>query len=359
MAWVVCVCVCVCVWVCVQIYVHIQYYTLFNPTFTNKVRVISSLEMNSSTYYWYKYGFVVLWCCWCVMSGLSLSHHDESDNRTRDTVNNSRRKLQSLEQPPSAPQQESYSKSVGFYLMDWDFTCESVPCDASTNSNLETLQQAYVHMVIGTDHPTSFGLLVYRMCEVFQKCIRPQNVKLILQHQLLEDSSVSYANCSNFLRQIDVEFYDWWGKFTVDNKMRQSYRLLDTKNIQDDKRIIYQTDIDEVPDPKLFALALKELASGSCDAIRGMWRDRIAVDGSLAPVNIDSKMSLEQQFPLRCDISNNVVGAGMTRKVIAYRSNYRVSILNRRFQSISSNLTWLMCRLMVANMIFGVIVRAT
>jgi hypothetical protein len=56
---------------------------------------------------------------------------------------------------------------------------------------------------------------------------------------------------------------------------------------------------------------------------------------------------------------NFVVGAGMTRKVIAYRSNYRVSILNRRFQSISSNLTWLMCRLMVANMIFGVIVRAT
>jgi hypothetical protein len=244
--------------------------------------------------------------------------------------------------------EEKLIQSVGFALPSEGYTCPSVPCITTMNDLV--LQSAYVHMVIGTDHPTSYALLIYRVCEALQKCIHPQNLHIILQHRQVEDVSISFRNCSNFLRHVvGASYLDWWGTFTADNKMKQTYRALaglpstlpshvNTNNAPDtdatnivnaearQHRLIYQTDIDEVPDPTLFALALEEFQRGECDAIRGYWRDRITLDGSLAPIAISGQHSLEDQFPLRCEISNNVVGAGMTRKVIAYRANYRVRL---------------------------------
>ena len=47
------------------------------------------------------------------------------------------------------------------------------------------------------------------------------------------------------------------------------------------KSYLYHSDLDEVPDSKYLQQAVMELETGTCDAIRGVWRDRSTMDGSL------------------------------------------------------------------------------
>ena len=85
------------------------------------------------------------------------------------------------------------------------------------------------------------------------------------------------------------------------------------------------TDIDEFPDRKELLYALEELDSGSCDAIKGTWTERLTTDGALKDVELFSGVSLLDQFPLKCKISRNFMPERTTVKVVVYRSNYRVS----------------------------------
>jgi hypothetical protein len=104
--------------------------------------------------------------------------------------------------------------------------------------------------------------------------------------------------------------------------MIETYNLLNKTVKNDSKLLIYHTDIDEIPDPIKFKIALNEIESGSCDSIRGYWVDRISNDGSLN--NIELNSSLTTQYPLQCRISESVVGGGKTIKILAYRANLRV-----------------------------------
>jgi hypothetical protein len=99
--------------------------------------------------------------------------------------------------------------------------------------------------------------------------------------------------------------------------------------IHKEDTIIYQTDIDEIPDPHEFMMALTELNSGKCDAIWGTWRDRVTSNGKISTIKVENSMRLEDQFPLRCQISSNIVH-GMTKKTIAYRGIFRVRYLSLR-----------------------------
>ena len=47
-------------------------------------------------------------------------------------------------------------------------------------------------------------------------------------------------------------------------------------------------------------------------------------NGTLSRVQLSSENTLHDQFPLRCHISENFVGGGMTKKTILYKSNLRV-----------------------------------
>ena len=62
----------------------------------------------------------------------------------------------------------------------------------------------------------------------------------------------------------------------------------------------------------------------ACHSVIGFWRDRVSLNGNLSLVKLTSEQTLHDQFPLRCHISENFVGGGMTKKTILYKSNLRV-----------------------------------
>jgi hypothetical protein len=168
------------------------------------------------------------------------------------------------------------------------------------------------------------NLMIFRICEVFQYCIKKDNIRIIIHIKTNENiaNNLNFISIKNILDLLSIHYTLWEGVFSADGKMIETYNLF-TKSIKNDsKLIIYHSDIDEIPDPMKFKLALEELRSGSCDVIRGIWFERISNDGSLTNILLNS--SLTSQYPLQCKISDTVVGGGKTKKVIAYRANLRV-----------------------------------
>ena len=97
-----------------------------------------------------------------------------------------------------------------------------------------------------------------------------------------------------------VSHIEWIGDFNPQEKMIRSFEVF--QNITHRDSLIYHTDLDEIPDIKSLAKALKELENGECDAVLGFWRDRVSENGKLLKVH-HGKQSLQEQFPLRCHIS--------------------------------------------------------
>lgn len=239
------------------------------------------------------------------------------------------------------------SFSLSFEIPDLGFTCPSVPCPQHRiGSNISTLptnvlQDGYYHMIVGLENPTNFNLLIWRVCEGFQLCIPPQNFLLILhgpsqqqptpseqsnesdaakESAALREYAMTTKRVVAFLEDRGISINLWHGEFSSDAKMEQAYALL--KGKVDNNKIIYHTDIDEITDAKDLEEALKELGSGSCDYVRGSWSERLSRTGSLNKVELTSPLKL--QYPLRCKVSDNVVGGGMTKKTVLYRANLRV-----------------------------------
>lgn len=65
------------------------------------------------------------------------------------------------------------------------------------------------------------------------------------------------------------------------------------------KSYLYNSDLDEIPDSKYLQQAVLELETGTCDAIRGVWKDRSTMDGSLKRKNqIRSNCHLQDIYDL-------------------------------------------------------------
>jgi hypothetical protein len=90
---------------------------------------------------------------------------------------------------------------------------------------------------------------------------------------------------------------------------------------------ILHCDLDEFPQRETFQRAWEELHSpaNTCDAVVAQWADRIADGGRLTKVKASSTSgSVEEQFPLRCELSNQFVGGARTSKALIYRAPFRV-----------------------------------
>jgi hypothetical protein len=206
-------------------------------------------------------------------------------------------------------------RSIPFYLTDINFGCPSVAC------KYPFLEDSVFHLVVGTNHDSYFPTLVNRVCEAFQKCMHVDNMKIILQASSKELSeAASFVQGSVFLQSLGIKHEVWTGTFTGDKKMLHTYRTL--KGTRRDA-FIYQTDIDEIPDPRTLKKALKQLEAGECNAIRAKWADRLAIDGALNPIVLDGNRTMQRQFPLRCRISPNFVGQRI-EKIVVYSANYRI-----------------------------------
>lgn len=147
--------------------------------------------------------------------------------------------------------------------------------------------------------------------------MKPENFIIILNGK--STTSSTYVEISALFDDIGIPRYYWPGNFTANTKMVESYKILNETVPPDYNRLIYHTDIDEIPDQFLFKKALKEVRQGKCDVIGGTWKDRASLDGTLSAINIHDDISLDMQFPLRCSISKNIVKGGMTRKTFIYR----------------------------------------
>lgn len=221
-------------------------------------------------------------------------------------------------------------RSNEFYAASIDYRCPSIPCETTI------LQDAYFHVIIGTNHPSAFPLMVFKICEVVQKCMQVDKMVIVLhsnasmarsQHvqdpqsvqkaadsgviikpamrkklkeaaalnsggggDIPEDTGVGGGvdrskpiyQFTSFLNEISVPFVEWIDdSFTANSKMLTSFRLLEELNVLSNSQLVYQLDIDEFPQREQFNAALSELASGECDAVMAEWRDRLHNDGSL------------------------------------------------------------------------------
>jgi len=85
--------------------------------------------------------------------------------------------------------------------------------------------------------------------------------------------------------------------------------------------------MDEFPERATFQKAWDELnnPANTCDAVVAQWTDRIADKGRLTRVKASATSgSVEEQFPLRCELSNQFVGGARTSKTLIYRAPFRV-----------------------------------
>lgn len=210
-----------------------------------------------------------------------------------------------------------HANSTGFSMPAINFECPVAQCKFA-----HMMSQTVFHMVVGTGHDNYFPLFAHRVCEAFQKCIKPENFRIVLQTVSDSDEDKErYMPAIRFLKQLNIESILWVGVFTADSKMVRSFQALE--HDYDPNRYVYQTDFDEVPDPVTFNRAMKELKSGTCDAVKGRWVDRLAVGGELTDIVLKGNWSLSDQYPLRCRISANFVGMRI-EKVLVYNSMYRL-----------------------------------
>jgi len=181
-----------------------------------------------------------------------------------------------------------------------------------------------MHAVVGTDHPSAFALLVYRVCDLFQLCIEATNIRIVVHSRSNEqtEGAVSVDEFFRFLSLVNVTHRAWSGEFSADAKMKQSFLTLE--GLHSHSQVVLQMDVDEEPEPKRLLEALKEMDRNECDAVRAVWRDRIALNGNLSQVRLETQVPLRQQFPLVCDVSGRVVSRGMTYKTIAFRADSRL-----------------------------------
>lgn len=216
---------------------------------------------------------------------------------------------------------QSNQNSVGFFANEDDgFVCESVSCAD------KPLKTSIFHFVFGLGHNSTFPLLVNRICEVYQECIKPRNI-LITMHSTATDlnelkSLPNFQAADTFLRAVGAPYAIDNRVFTANNKMMISLEQL--YGIYDKKKLIYHSDLDEVPDTQQLYKALGELQRDECDAIKGQWRERVAIDGSPTDIVLSKSKSLKQQFPYSCEISAAYMPIRTTWKVLVYRSYFRL-----------------------------------
>ena len=185
-------------------------------------------------------------------------------------------------------------ESVSFNSKLLDYTCTSALCKS------EVLASSMLHIVVGTDHASSVPLLVFQVCEAIRRCLRPENMLFLLHLKSFDFKNENLVKIK----------YQLWNdtKFTANSKMFASYEML--APYASDKQFVYQTDIDEMPVTADLYKAMAEVESGSCNAVRAKWTDRVELHGRLARPSIHS--DLQSQFPLRYCCSRYPVPQAIT-----------------------------------------------
>ena len=201
-----------------------------------------------------------------------------------------------------------------------NFTCKPVVCTK------QELKNGFGYFMAATSHENTFELLVFRVCRYLQTCIRHNHLFITLHHpSVLDQSNVLsdvYRRSEEFLSALAIPHNSWPGHFTSNTKM--VHYLESLNGLNDPQKYIFHSDLDEIVDPVTLREAMTELRAGECDAIAGVWQDRVTVEGDLKRVEL-TQGEIEEQYPLRCSYSKFFMPERTTKKVIVYRSNLRLT----------------------------------
>ena len=141
----------------------------------------------------------------------------------------------------------------------------------------------------------------------------------------LDDNDVVskvYQQSAEFLTALAIPHNSWPGHFTSNTKM--VHYLESLNGLNDPNKFIFHSDLDEIVDPTSLRQAMGEMNRGECDAIVGVWQDRVTLQGDLKRVELNDGQ-IEEQYPLRCSYSKHFMPERTTRKVVVYRSNLRLT----------------------------------
>ena len=208
--------------------------------------------------------------------------------------------------------------SVSFSSRARNYECPKIACEHILFS-----QYSYGHFLAGTNHLSSLAYLVHRVCELYQKCIPRE--KIFISLHVAEDSPHrTVQTCLKFLKSLNLQYELTNLSFSATTKMLHYLDVMKTRNVTSSSDFIYHSDMDEMIDTDQLIPYYDDLIGGQCDAVVGEWRDRIAIDGS-TPVIAINDVPINEQYPLRCQISRKFLHESEVQKVIFYRANIRVS----------------------------------
>ena len=208
--------------------------------------------------------------------------------------------------------------SVSFSSPTRNYECPKVACEHVLFSHY-----SYGHFLAGTNHLSSLAYLVHRVCELFQKCI-PRERVFVSVHVTKDSPDRTVQMCRLFLASLNLDYEITDLSFSATTKMIHYLNIMKRKNVTSSNAFIYHSDIDEVMDADQLVPYYDDLLNGKCDAVVGEWRDRIAIDGS-TPIMAINGVPLNEQYPLRCQVSRKFLHESEVRKVIFYRANMRVT----------------------------------
>jgi hypothetical protein len=119
-----------------------------------------------------------------------------------------------------------------------------------------------------------------------------------------------------FLSDANIPFVEWWGPFTTGVKL---FHLLHALSITRANDFVVWADLDEFHEfaPFLPSLDHRSVANlfraNRCNSLQGRLVDRVALNGDLPQFQPD--IDIQQQFPLRCNLTTNLV-YGDPRKTV-------------------------------------------
>lgn len=244
---------------------------------------------------------------------------------------------------------DASTHSFGFQSRVLNYTCPIVACSRSNNHNSNSSSsllsegKGLLHFVASVEHKSNFPLLVYRVCDALQWCMSRSDFYITLHyHQQTSSSDTSGIGSSEpprayrpslaFLHSLGISVDTWTGSFTANTKMMRYLENL--KDQKSNSKLLFHLDLDEFPDVLEMQAALAELETGTCDYVKGVWADRISRSGHINHIKIggqigdkrssSGQVSLQEQFPLRCNFSKHFMPARVTVKVLNFKLSFLI-----------------------------------
>jgi hypothetical protein len=185
------------------------------------------------------------------------------------------------------------------------------------------LQHAHLHRV--HDAPTVFvavvidtmrpALVPHFVKHYMDLGVRAENFVIVVH--MGTRATTNSEQVKTYLIASNIAFVEWWGEFTTGGKI---FHLLHALQISRASDFVVWADLDEFHE---FDATLRSLdyvsvynffVVNGCNTLAGHFIDRVAPNGALAEIQPD--VDLQLQFPLRCNVTQQLLNAGVRKTLL-------------------------------------------